>query len=703
MVDVEATLRSSLDGRYDIEGEVGRGGMSVVYRARDLKHNRTVAIKVLKPELSAAVSADRFHREIEVVAGLTHPHILPLYDSGEADGLLFYVMPYVDGESLREHLERDGRLTVQRAIRIAREIADALGFAHRGGIVHRDVKPGNILLTEDHALLADFGIAHLAETEGATLTVTSQTLGTPAYFSPEQATGEREVDGRSDIYSLGCVLFEMLTGRPPFIETSFWALITHHIVDPPPLVQELRPGPDISDSLEAVVQTSLQKDPENRFQSAGEFAGSLSVVSGGAGPAAAAALKKLVGPRHKWLQGKRLAVLAIVAVLALVAVGLLVRANLRHPGFTSMRPTYVVLPWGGEELTEEEAALAARAARELSWHLSDWESIDVVEAPSLEGPSVMVVRAGFGSPTNSLDAGIELMESVPATHLIFVNVNTRGDSLELAAIIYRSGDRRRHERSFRAEGRNSELDLITADLALQILGLHGEPAKLEDLNQRSRNHLAHQQFNDGRAALWDWRLAEAEEHFRLAIERDSAFALAHYFLATTMYWRTVRDPLRLLDEGGIERHVLRAHRFGDSTRLRPGERRDVDAFRAFWAGDYETARTLYNSILERRPTDLDALVLAGSVEYEDPWLTEASGSDGGNLYPRQDLDRARVVFDSAVGLSSHVQLAWGRLFDIDRYLAESVYEGWCSAFQPPGGPLVPPYRTREAAEQRRFC
>jgi len=200
MADLSGTLRSAMGDRYAIERELGAGAMAVVYLAQDLKHDRQVAIKVLRPELASAIGADRFQREIDVVAGLTHPHILPLHDSGDVDGLLYFVMPYITGGSLRDRLARDGQLPIPDATRITREIADALGFAHRRGVIHRDVKPANILLAEDHALLADFGIAHLAETEGGTLTGTGLTLGTPTYFSPEQATEEHDIDGRSEIY-----------------------------------------------------------------------------------------------------------------------------------------------------------------------------------------------------------------------------------------------------------------------------------------------------------------------------------------------------------------------------------------------------------------------------------------------------------------------------------------------------------------------
>src|SRR5689334_14375211 len=209
-----------------IEHELGRGGMATVYLAHDLKHHRRVAIKVLKPELAAALGPERFLREIEIAAGLTHPHILPLHDSGQADSFLYYVMPFVEGESLRERLSREKQLALEDALRITREVADALSYAHARGVVHRDIKPENILLQSGHALVADFGIARaLDEAVPSTQTAQGVIVGTPVYMSPEQASGGRDVDGRSDVYSLACVLYEMLAGGPPFEEDSLQALI----------------------------------------------------------------------------------------------------------------------------------------------------------------------------------------------------------------------------------------------------------------------------------------------------------------------------------------------------------------------------------------------------------------------------------------------------------------------------------------------
>src|SRR5712692_10578417 len=216
-----ARLRSSLAGRYQLERELGRGGMAIVFQTRDLKHDRWVALKVLRPELGAALGPERFLREISLAAGLAHPNILALYDSGDADGLLFYVMPFVEGESLRHRLVRDGRVPLDAAVAIVREVADALDHAHRANIVHRDVKPENILLQAGHAVVSDFGIARaISAAGGSRVTSAGIAVGTPEYMSPEQAAGDEALDGRSDLYSLGVVLFEMLVGQTPFGGTT---------------------------------------------------------------------------------------------------------------------------------------------------------------------------------------------------------------------------------------------------------------------------------------------------------------------------------------------------------------------------------------------------------------------------------------------------------------------------------------------------
>ncbi|MFQ5529224.1 MAG: serine/threonine-protein kinase, partial [Gemmatimonadota bacterium] len=228
-------VRLALADSYAVEAEVGRGGMAVVYLGTDLRHERSVAIKILSPQLASAIGHERFLQEIRLAAGLSHPYILPLLDSGETKGLVYYTMPFVEGENLRERLVREPQLPIEDALRIAGEMAEALGHAHALGIVHRDVKPSNILLTREHAMLADFGVARAID-RGASehLTGTGLSVGTPAYMSPQQGLADERVDGASDQYSLACVVYEMLAGRPPFAGPTPDAVLRHHVVDPPP-------------------------------------------------------------------------------------------------------------------------------------------------------------------------------------------------------------------------------------------------------------------------------------------------------------------------------------------------------------------------------------------------------------------------------------------------------------------------------------
>jgi len=246
VADLLETLRDALVEHYAVERELGRGGMATVFLAEDLKHHRPVAIKLLHQELAAALGADRFLREIEIAARLQHPHILPLYDSGRAGGFLYYVMPYVEGESLRDRLQREKQLSLEDALKVTAEVASALAYAHSHGVVHRDIKPENIMLSGGSAVVADFGIARAisAAGEGQHLTQTGTVIGTPAYMSPEQATGSDEIDGRSDQYSLACVTYEMLVGEPPFTGPTPQAVMARHSLDavsPPSIVRATIP------------------------------------------------------------------------------------------------------------------------------------------------------------------------------------------------------------------------------------------------------------------------------------------------------------------------------------------------------------------------------------------------------------------------------------------------------------------------------
>jgi serine/threonine-protein kinase len=291
MTDILTRLAGSLADRYEVQRELGAGGMATVYRAIDVKHHRDVAIKVLHPDLGAALGGERFLSEIRTTARLQHPHVLPLLDSGEADGLLYYVMPLVTGETLRHRLDREKQLPIDDAISIAREVADALGYAHGLGVIHRDIKPENILLRDGHALVADFGIALAVQTAGgARMTQTGLSLGTPQYMSPEQAMGERTIDGRSDVYALGAVTYEMLAGEPPFTGPNVQAIVARLLAEEPRSLTRLRRA--VPAGVESAVMRALEKLPADRYARAADFAAALLLD-------APAAVRSSARPRRK--------------------------------------------------------------------------------------------------------------------------------------------------------------------------------------------------------------------------------------------------------------------------------------------------------------------------------------------------------------------------------------------------------------------
>ncbi len=259
-------VRRVLAEQYRIERVAGEGGMATVFRAEDLKHGRKVAVKVLRPELAATLGGDRFLREVEIAAKLNHPHIVAMHDSGDTDGVLYYVMPFIEGESLTQRLAREGALPVADALAIARQVADALAHAHKRGIIHRDIKPGNVMLSEGHALVADFGIARALKSSASAITTAGLAIGTPHYMSPEQATGSRDVDERTDVYAVGAVLYEMLTGAPPFTGRSAQAIISRSVTEPHRPLAASRPG--LPASLEQLVARALAKDATARVPSA---------------------------------------------------------------------------------------------------------------------------------------------------------------------------------------------------------------------------------------------------------------------------------------------------------------------------------------------------------------------------------------------------------------------------------------------------
>ncbi len=350
-------LNAALSNRYTIERELGAGGMATVYLAHDLKHDRKVALKVLKPELAAVIGGERFLSEIKTTANLQHPHILALFDSGEAGGFVYYVMPYVEGESLRDRLNREKQLPVDDALRIATEVADALEYAHGHGIIHRDIKPENVLLHGGHALVADFGIAlAVSRSDGsARMTETGMSLGTPTYMSPEQAMGEKEISARSDVYALGAMLYEMLVGDPPFTGSTAQAIVAKVLTAPPASITAQRHT--VPPHVEAAVLRALEKLPADRFATAAQFAAALADASG---------LSVANGSRRRvpYMKSQRGLGFPAVAglVLAALAVGAMATVLIRRNHAVESATTRVMLEFPANEKPQYETVPAPMLA-----------------------------------------------------------------------------------------------------------------------------------------------------------------------------------------------------------------------------------------------------------------------------------------------------------------------------------------------------
>lgn len=416
-------LRSALSDRYAIDRQLGAGGMATVYLAGDLRHGRSVAVKVMRPELGASLGSERFLREIQLAAGLQHPHILPVYDSGAADGLLYYVMPYVEGESLQARIRRERQLPLEEAIQIVREVADALGFAHSRNVVHRDVKPANILLQGGHAMVADFGIARAIEVAGGEqLTQTGIALGTPAYMSPEQASADSRVDGRSDIYSLGCVLYEMLGGEPPHTGPSPQAILARQLSGE---VRSLRPlRTSVTPALDQVIRRALARAPADRYPTAQEFATAVAsavALADGAVPGTAPVRRRRLG-----------AVLGVIAVLSTAAYLLW---GVRAAAPADLRPGLAVFPFrptspGASEWSEALSDLLATA-------LDGTPGVRVADPWSL-WQSLRPQRGARAEPPDPEEAGRLARGARAETYLLGSVLENQG-RLDLTVRLYQAG------------------------------------------------------------------------------------------------------------------------------------------------------------------------------------------------------------------------------------------------------------------------
>ena len=587
MPDLEQRLRAALGDRYRVERLVGQGGMATVYLARDRKHDRDVAIKVLSPDLAAAVGHDRFHREIEIAARLQHPHILPVYDSGEADGLLYYVMPYVDGESLRDRLLRAGPLAGTEAARIAAEVAGALDYAHRHGIVHRDIKPANVLLSDGHAVVADFGIARAISVSGGVgLTQTGMAIGTPSYMSPEQALGAVELDGRADIYALGCVLYEMLVGAPPYEGTTPQSIIAQAISGDVPRLAGQPSG------LQTVIDRAMAREPRDRFQTAAELRDALQ--SGITPPTRA----RRAVPRWAWV-GAALAAAALAAIVFRPR-GYRVDGDPRH--------SVIVFPFENRTGDPDRDYLEEAAMNLLGLAISHWEDMRVYDD---ERTASLMRRRGVDGPRDlDFDAARAMAREARVGTLVLGDIRREGDSLAVEAKVHdvASGNRLATE-IVRAPLDADPRPLLDA-VAARILRVSGAPAgERPDLVAQTTHSLeAYRAYLDGVAALQRFEIDSARARLLRAVRLDSTFALAYLRLRDVEGWSGIEgSPARRRD------WVARAQAHAD--RLPPRLRTLLQFHVAYEAGNYRRARDLVRQLLAHDSTDVEAWYQLGEAHY----------------------------------------------------------------------------------------
>ncbi|MCG6955132.1 MAG: protein kinase [Gemmatimonadetes bacterium] len=522
-------LTAALADRYRIDRVLGKGGMATVLLAQDVKHDRQVALKVLEPEVAAAVGAKRFLREIQVTANLQHPHILPLYDSGEAGGMLYYVMPLVRGESLQDRLRRDGPLTIEEAVGIARQVAAALDFAHRHGVVHRDIKPANILLQDDEALLSDFGIAvAVGEAAGERITETGLSIGTPAYMSPEQATGERELDARSDIYSLGAVTYEMLAGEPPVSGASARVVMAKLMTERPTPLHLMRDA--VPSWVEAAVMRAMAKVPIDRFATAREFADALTTPTGGQEAAARSGQRPARTRRPATIGLSVAAVVAIAAVAGYAVLGRRASAPGASDAPTEIR-SIAVLPLDNYSGDPSQDYFAEGMTDELTTTLATLSQLRVISrgsAMQFQGrnrPATPEIAKELG-----VDAVVEgsVVRSGEKVRINAQLIDARADSLLWAQSFERS---------------SGDVLALQADLASAIAGeinVRLSPSEESRLAAApSVDPQAHDAYLRGRFFFnrpSDENLRKAIEQFKIAVSLDSTFAPAYSGLSDAYLW-----------------------------------------------------------------------------------------------------------------------------------------------------------------------
>ncbi len=650
MADLLDRLRQALEDRYLVDSEIGRGAAAVVFRAEDRKHHRLVAIKVLRPEVAAEVGADRFIHEIQTVAQLNHPHILALFDSGEVDGLPYFVMPFMSGETLKDKLQREGQLPVAEALDLAADISSALGYAHSLGIVHRDIKPGNILLSGGHAVIADFGVARaISAAIDGEAERPWELFGTPLYMSPEQFTGSSRVDRRSDLYSLGCVLYEMLAGSPPFRGSTPEMLRVQHLTEPPPTLRGV--NRDIPPALDEAIRRLLAKAPADRFLTAQQLEDGLASIP----------RPSPIGLRAPVLPSRRrrrlLIGTGVAACAALVASGVLAVWERKPPV-----PDRVAVLMTEGRLAGQDS----RYAQAVRDELMNWEGLSL--APDVD---ILDEVKDAGPPEDFNDLR-RLARGVQAGQLLRLELQPGADSLGFRLALYdlthrdtltASGSLRCAVNDCEAELRRSARQLIQSTTGYVTAERPG-----------TRDFNAYRSFARGMQAFGRWDLGTAERALAEATAADAEFSEAHLKLAEVRWWLD-RPAISWRGEtiAALTGSVLR-----DSSDLRLGR-----ALLALADSRWTDACKEFAVMLQRDSLDYSAWYGRGQCLSKD-WVVLRDRTSPSGWRFRSSPNEAMASYNRALELAPGVHRAFGlrafeklsKMFVLNQYTAlRGIHEG----------------------------
>jgi hypothetical protein len=626
-----------LSETYRVDREIGRGGWGIVYLAEDLRHHRAVAIKVMDPDTAGHVARGRFLREIAVEARLSHPHIVPLFDSGEADGLPYCVMPYIEGESLQQRIARERQLPIGDALRIARQVAEALSHAHAQGVVHRDIKPANILLAGPNAMVADFGVAraiNIAITD-AERTASGVQLGSPMYMAPEQAAGDPATDGRADLYALGCVLFEMLAGNPPFEASNPAAVMARHALDPVPSLRTVRPT--VSPGLQAIVERMLAKVPADRFASAAELHVALEAISNEESWSGAHA-RRVARRRSVW---RVVALATAVVIIVAVGLGFASRRRMAARAIAAADTTRIlVIPFEGP------AAPATAAEEELRRAISRWSGVTPVDR-------FLVRERAVNAPLSASDSRA-LAIALRAGRFIRGAVTGEGNEGDVRAVLYdvQHGTDALLEVNERFGSGEASRDSAYARVAERLLVRQPVPRSAEGAAV-TWSLPARQAYLRGHAAIARWDLAEAEAALDSAWRTDAGFGDAALWLSLVRDWA---------GKPASSWHAAVLAAAADSQRIGKRGRAMAGALSAALEGDVVRACRRWEDLTKPEPFDFAAWYsLARCLDRDKQVVPDAQSPSGW---------RFRSSYQAA--LLAYLR-AFERLPSIHRALADDAF------------------------------